>query len=116
MLFDRWLRALDSALASFGATRKVALPLGNAKSSARLLCPPDALPRVSAVGTLPTYVTQLLFLAPTQVQLLLARPLALASKSTPVPGSQCVPVDELRSTINGVDHAPHRTRVDAAMC
>ena len=36
MLFDRWLRALDSALASFGATRGH-IALGNAKSSARLL-------------------------------------------------------------------------------
>ena len=46
----------------------------------------------SAVGTLLTYVTQLLSLAPMLAPLPLARPLALASKSTPVPGSQCAPV------------------------
>ena len=39
-LFDSWLRALDMALLSFGATRGT-LAEGNAKSSARLLCPPE---------------------------------------------------------------------------
>ena len=47
MLFDRWLRALDSALASFGATRG-RIALGNAKSSARLLCPTPSASTSSA--------------------------------------------------------------------
>ena len=49
MLFDRWLRALDSALASFGATRG-RIALGNAKSSARLLCPPERFHEFSGWG------------------------------------------------------------------
>ena len=39
-LFDSWLRALDMALFSFGATRG-SPEQGIAKSSARLLCPPE---------------------------------------------------------------------------
>ena len=50
MLFDRWLRALDSALASFGATRG-RIALGNAKSSARLLCPPERIHEFSGWDT-----------------------------------------------------------------
>ena len=50
MLFDRWLRALDSALASFGATRG-RIALGNAKSSARLLCPPERFHEFSGWDT-----------------------------------------------------------------
>ena len=38
--FDPVLRALDGALATFGATRSCAAH-GNVKSSARLLCPPE---------------------------------------------------------------------------
>ena len=37
---DRWLRALDSSLARFGGTRR-SVPDGTAKSSCRLLCPPE---------------------------------------------------------------------------
>ena len=48
--FDRWLRALDSALASFGATRG-RIALGNAKSSARLLCPPERIHEFSGWDT-----------------------------------------------------------------
>ena len=53
MLFEcfvRWLRALDSALASFGATRG-RIALGNAKSSARLLCPPERFHEFSGWDT-----------------------------------------------------------------
>ena len=39
-------------------------------------------------------------------QLPLARLLALASKSMPAPGKSVRACDELRSAINGVDHAP----------
>ena len=39
-LFDSWLSALDLALLSFGATCGT-LEHGNAKSPARLLCPPE---------------------------------------------------------------------------
>ena len=37
--FEAWLRALDAALAKFGATRGT-ISDGNAKSTARLLCSP----------------------------------------------------------------------------
>ena len=50
MLFDRWLRALDSALASYGATRG-RIVLGNAKCSARLLCPPERIHELSGWDT-----------------------------------------------------------------
>ena len=40
--FDGWLKALDAALASFGATRGC-VAHGNAKSSSRLLCPPERM-------------------------------------------------------------------------
>ena len=50
MLFDRWLRALDSALASFGATRGL-IALGNVKSSARLFCPPERFHEFSGWDT-----------------------------------------------------------------
>ena len=70
MLFDRVLRALDSALASFGATRG-RIALGNAKSSARLLCPPERFHEFSGWDTtLPMFVTLLSFSALTQAQLL----------------------------------------------
>ena len=46
--FDPFLRVLNGALATFGATRGCAV-LGNVKSSARLLCPP-APARVSGLG------------------------------------------------------------------
>ena len=38
--FDPFLRALDGAFATFGATRGC-VAHGNVKSSARLLCPPE---------------------------------------------------------------------------
>ena len=93
MLFDRWLRALDSALASCGATRG-RIALGNAKSSARLLCPPERSHEFSGWDT-PTSTTLSSSSARTLVRLLWARPLARASAC-----------DELRTAINGVDHAP----------
>ena len=69
MLFDRWLRALDSALASFGATRgRIALwqcqefRLGPLSTR--------ALFTSSVVGTPPMFVTQSSSSALTQAQLL----------------------------------------------
>ena len=40
--FDKWRRALDAALTSFGSIRGCAAH-GNVKSSARLLCPPERM-------------------------------------------------------------------------
>ena len=89
MLFDRWLRALDSALAPFGATRG-RIALGNAKSSARLLCPPERFHEFSGWDT--AYVCDtVVVLSLTLAQRLLGRLLALVSKSTPALGSQCAP-------------------------
>ena len=48
--FNPWLRALDAALASFGATRGCAAH-GNVKSSARLLCPPERMSEFVAWDT-----------------------------------------------------------------
>ena len=42
MLLDQWLRAFDSAISSYGATRRT-IADGNAKSSRRLYCPSDQL-------------------------------------------------------------------------
>eukprot|EP00973_Karenia_brevis_P019822 2717663-Karenia_brevis.AAC.1 len=39
LLLDPWLRAFDTAIASYGATRGT-IAEGNAKSSCRLYCPP----------------------------------------------------------------------------
>ena len=55
MLFDRWLRALDSALASFGATRG-RIALGNARALLGSYAHPSAFTS-SVVGTPPMFVT-----------------------------------------------------------
>ena len=86
MLFDRWLRALDSALASFGATWG-RIALGNAKSSARLLCPPERFHEFSGWDT--AYVRDTV--------------VVLSPDAGATALGAC---DELRSAINGVDHAP----------
>ena len=63
MLFDRWLRALDSALASFGAARG-RIALGNAKSSARLLCPSERFHEFSGWDTAYVRVDAVVVLSP----------------------------------------------------
>ena len=89
MLFDRWLRALDAALASFGATRG-RIALGNAKSSARLLCPPERFHEFSGWDT--AYVRDtVVVLSPDAGATALGSAFALVSKSTPALGSQCAP-------------------------
>ena len=104
MLFDRWLRALDSALASFGATRgRVAL--GNAKSSARLLCPPERFHEFSGWDT--AYVRDtVVVLSPDAGATALGSAFGTREQINARAWESVRACDELRSAINGVDHAP----------
>ena len=80
--FDPFLRVLDGALATFGATRGC-VAHGNVKSSARLLCPPQPQKHHGA-----------------GVSLRLSR----AHQCTPWGSVRAG--DEMRSAIGSVDHAP----------
>ena len=104
MLFDRWLRALDSALASFGATRgRVAL--GNAKSSARLLCPPERTHEFSGWDT--AYVhDSVVVLSPDAGTTALGTAFGTREQINARAWESVRACDELRSAITGVDHAP----------
>ena len=88
--FEEWLRALDAALASFGATRGCAAHC-NVKSSARLLCPPERMSEFLA-GTHRTFTTPLPSAAQIRAPLRWCLPSALASKSTRALGNRCAPV------------------------
>ena len=90
MLFDRWLRALDSALASFGATRG-RIALGNAKSSARLLCPPERFHEFSGWDT--AYVRDtVVVLSPDAGATALGSAFGTREQINAALGSQCAPV------------------------
>ena len=104
MLFDRWLRALDSALASFGATRG-RIALGNAKSSARLLCPPERFHEFSGWDT--AYVRDtVVVLSPDAGATALGPAFGTREQINARAWESVRACDELRSAINGVDHAP----------
>ena len=104
MLFDRWLRALDSALASFGGTRG-RIALGNAKSSARLLCPPERFHEFSGWDT--AYVRDtVVVLRPDAGATALGSAFGTREQINARAWESVCACDELRSTINGVDHAP----------
>ena len=104
MLFDRWLRALDSALASFGATRG-RIVLGNAKSSARLLCPPERFHEFSGWDT--AYVRDtVVVLSPDAGTTALGSAFGTREQINARAWESVRACDELRSAINGVDHAP----------
>ena len=104
MLFDRWLRALDSALASFGATRG-RIALGNAKSSARLLCPPERFHEFSGWDT--AYVRDTVaVLSPDAGATALGSAFGTREQINARAWESVRACDELRSAINGVDHAP----------
>ena len=104
MLFDRWLRALDSALASFGATRG-RIALGNAKSSARLLCPPERSHEFSGWDT--AYVRDtVVVLSPDAGATALGSAFGTLEQINARAWESVRACDELRSAINGVDHAP----------
>ena len=104
MLFDRWLRALDSALASFGATRG-RIALGNAKSSARLLCPPERFHEFSGWDT--AYVRDtVVVLSPDAGTTALGSAFGTREQINARAWESVRACDELRSAINGVDHAP----------
>ena len=106
MLFDRWLRALDSALASFGATRaRGRIALGNAKSSARLLCPPERIHEFSGWDT--AYVRDtVVVLSPDAGTTALGSAFGSREQINARAWESVRACDELRSAINGVDHAP----------
>ena len=102
--FDRWLRALDSALASFGATRGRSV-LGNAKSSARLLCPPERIHEFSGWDT--AYVRDtVVVLSPDAGTTSLGSAFGTREQINARAWESVRACDELRSAINGVDHAP----------
>ena len=104
MLFDRWLRALDSALASFGATRG-RIALGNAKSSARLPCPPERFHEFSGWDT--AYVRDtVVVLSPDAGATALGSAFGTREQINARAWESVRACDELRSAINGVDHAP----------
>ena len=104
MLFDRWLRALDSALASFGA-RRGRIALGNAKSSARLLCPPERFHEFSGWDT--AYVRDtVVVLSPDAGTTALGSAFGTRAQINARAWESVRACDELRSAINGVDHAP----------
>ena len=104
MLFDRWLRALDSALASFGATRG-RIALGNAKSSARLLCPPERFHEFSGWDT-PYVRDTVAVLSPDAGATALGSAFGTREQINARAWESVRACDELRSAINGVDHAP----------
>ena len=104
MLFDRWLRALDSALASFGATRG-RIAVGNAKSSVRLLCPPERFHEFSGGDT--AYVRDTVaVLSPDAGATALGSAFGTREQINARAWESVRACDELRSAINGVDHAP----------
>ena len=104
MLFDRWLRALDSALASSGATRG-RIALGNAKSSARLLCPPERFHEFSGWDT--AYVRDtVVVLSPDAGATALGSAFGTREQINARAWESVRACDELRSAVNGVDHAP----------
>ena len=104
MLFDRWLRALDSAVASFGATRG-RIALGNVKSSARLLCPPERFHEFSGWDTAPVCDT-VVVLSPDAGTTALGSAFGTREQINARAWESVRACDELRSAINGVDHAP----------
>ena len=98
------LRALDSALASFGATRG-RIALGNAKSSARLLCPPERFHEFSGWDT--AYVRDtVVVLSPDAGATALGSAFGTREQINARAWESVRACDELRSAINGVDHAP----------
>ena len=104
MLFDRWLRALDSALASFGDTRG-RIVLGNAKSSARLLCPPERFHEFNGWDI--AYVRDtVVVLSPDAGGTALGSAFGTCEQINARAWESVRACDELRSPINGVDHAP----------
>ena len=104
MLFDRWLRSLDSALASFGATRG-RIALGNVKSSARLLCPPERAHEFSGWDTAYVHDT-VVVLGPEAGTTALGSAFGTRQQINARAWESVRACDELRSAINGVDHAP----------
>ena len=104
MLFDRWLRALASALASFGETRG-RIVLGNAKSSARLLCPPERTHEFSGWDTAYVHDT-VVVLGPDAGTTALGSAFGTREQINARAWESVRACDELRSAINGVDHAP----------
>ena len=104
LLFDRWLRSLDSVLASFGATRG-RIALGNAKSSARLLCPPERVHEFSGWHT--AYVRDtVVVLGPDAGTTALGSAFGTREQINARAWESVRACDELRSAINAVDHAP----------
>ena len=104
MLFYRWLRALDSALASFGASRG-RIALGNAKSSARLFCPPERFHEFSGWDT--AYVRDTVaVLSPDAGATALGSAFSTREQINARACESVRTCDELRSASNGVDHAP----------
>ena len=104
MLFDRWLRALDSAEASFGATRG-RIALGNAKSSVRLLCPPERSHEFSGWDT-PYVHDTVVVLGQDAGATALGSAFGTREQINARAWESVRACDELRSAINGVDHAP----------
>ena len=104
MLFDRWLRALDSALASCGATRG-RITLGNAKSSARLLCPPERAHEFSGWDTAHVRDT-VVVLGPDAGATALGSAFGTREQINARAWVSVRACGELRTAINGVDHAP----------
>ena len=104
MLFDRWLRSLDSALASFGATR-ARIALGNAKSSARLLFPLERVHEFSGWDTAYVHDT-VVVLGPDAGTTALGSAFGTREQVNARAWESVRACDELRSAINAVDHAP----------
>ena len=88
--FDPFLRALDGALATFGATR-VALPTETSRAPRACFALPSSSTSFRA-GTRRTYMTLLTSSPQTQAPRRWGQPSALASTSVHARGSQCVPV------------------------
>ena len=102
--FDPFLRALDAALATFGATR-VCAAHGNVKSSARLLCPPGRQHEFQGWDT--PYVHDTVdVLAPEDGTTALGSAFGCREHINARAWESVRASDEVRSAIGSVDHAP----------
>ena len=100
-------------LASFGATRG-RIALGNTKSSARLLCPPERFHEFSGWDTAYVRDTVVAF-SPDAGATALGSAFGTREQINARAWESVRACDELRSAINGVDHAPTELVLTAAM-
>ena len=102
--FDPFLRALDGALATFGATRSCAAH-GNDKSSARLLCPPERQHEFQGWDT--QYVHDTVdVLVPDAGTTALGSAFGSREHINARAWESVRACSEMRTAIGGVDHAP----------